>query len=248
MNSKTMKMTSIKRIALGVCIGCVLLASVVWLLTLILGNTPRYVFEGKTIRAWQAQLNSQNTGTSNNALVLVNGRVIPQLIDAMFHDTNDSRLRIMLVDALNQLPGVQIYFIDAGGRRMDAAQMIGELGPGATAAIPALIQAVKGNDVAVRGAAIEALGQIHGEPDLVIPLLTAYLDDENVNDEAATALGNYGSLAKAAVPKIIPMLHAPDKDARAAAAAALKQIDFGAYTNATMAQSSTFTNGLSLKP
>ncbi|MGH7967786.1 MAG: hypothetical protein ACREIC_03560, partial [Limisphaerales bacterium] len=90
--------------------------------------------------------------------------------------------------------------------------------------------------------------QIHGEPDLVIPLLIAYLDDENLNNQAASALGNYGSLAKAAVPKIIPMLHAPDKDARVAAAAALKRIDFGAYTNATMAQSNTFTNSLSLKP
>lgn len=248
MNSKTMKTASLKRISLGVCIGFVLLGSVVWLLTLMLGNTPHYVYEGKSIRAWQAQLNSQNSGTSNNALVSVNSRVIPQLIDAMFHDTNDSRLRVTLVGALNQLPGVQIYFIDAGGRRMDAAQMIGELGPGATAAIPALIQAVKGTDAMVRGAALDALGQIHGEPDRVIPLLITYLDDENLNDQAATALGNYGSLAKAAVPKIIPMLQAPDKDARVAAAAALKRIDFDAYTNATMAQSNTLTNRLQLQP
>lgn len=177
---------------------------------------------------------------------MANTRIIPELTDAMFHDTNDSKLRIFLIDALNQLPGAQIYFMDADGRRIDAAQTIGELGPAAKSAIPALLQALKGNDTAVRGAAIAALGEIHGEPETIIPLLITYLDNDNLNDEAAKALGNYGALAKAAVPKILPMLHAPDKDARAASAEALMKIDPEAYTNATRAAQGPPTNSPAL--
>ena len=109
------------------------------------------------------------------------------------------------------------------------------MGPAAKSAVPALVQALKGKDTIVRGAAISALGKIHSDPEFVIPLLIGYLDDEGLNDEAALALANYGSLAKVAVPKIIPLLHAPDKDAQAAAAEALKKIDPEAYTNAIKA-------------
>jgi HEAT repeat protein len=88
-----------------------------------------------------------------------------------------------------------------------------------------LMQAVKGKDSAVHEAAITALGEIHDEPDVVIPFLISYLDDDDLNDEAATALGNFGSLAKPAIPKILPLLHAADDDAQAAAKAALLKID-----------------------
>jgi hypothetical protein len=200
------------------------------------------VFAGKPIEYWQAQLNGHDAGASNEAFVMANTRIIPELTDAMFHDTNDSRLRIFLIDALNQLPGVQIYFLDADGRRIDAAQTIGELGPAAKSAIPALLQALKGNDTAVRGAAISALGEIHSEPEVIIPLLITCLDNDNLNAEAAKALGNYGVLAKAAVPKIVPMLHVPDKDARVASAEALLKIDPEAYTNAIRAAQAPQTN------
>jgi HEAT repeat protein len=222
------------------------LAGSIWLLTRTLGNSPQATIAGKPIEYWQAQLNSHDVVASNEALALVNSRVIPELTNAMFHDTNDSRLRILLIDGLNQLPGVQIYFIDAAGRRVQAAETIGELGPGAKSAIPSLIQALKGNDPAVRSAAISALGEIHSEPETIIPLLITYLDNDSLNDEAAKALGNYGTLAKAAVPKILPMLHAPDKDARVAAAEALLKIDPEGYTNATRVTEAPQTNGQAL--
>jgi HEAT repeat protein len=143
----------------------------------------------------------------------------------MFHDTHDWALRVRLVDALNTLPGVNIYYNPADGRRSLAARLIGDFGPPAKAAVPVLIQALKGSDKAVHEAAIAALGKIHSEPETVIPLLIPYLDDENVNDEAADALANYGRLAKPAVPKLIPLLKARDKDAREAAQKALVKID-----------------------
>src|SRR5262249_9760520 len=109
-------------------------------------------------------------------------------------------------------------------------------GPVAQSAVPALLQALRGKDAAVHGAVIEALGKIHSEPEGVIPLLIGYLEEENLNDEAARALANYGGQAKAAAPKIIPMLQAKDKDARAAGAKALKQIDPEAYLSATKSE------------
>lgn len=218
-------MKRIGRIALGVSAGIALLVGVVWLLIHTLGDNPQRLYAGKPIPYWQERLNGSDPATSNEAFAVVNSQVIPQLRDTMLHDTNDSKVRLLLVDTLNGLPGVQIYFTPAGGRRAAAAQMIGMLGPAAQSAIPVLQEALKGNDPMVKGPAIQSLGNIHSDPQVVIPLLVSYLGDDNLDDEAALALGNYGSLAQAAVPKIIPLLHAPDKDAQVAAAVALKKID-----------------------
>jgi hypothetical protein len=242
-----MKKSSVRHITLGVLVGIALLVVVAWLLTLTLGNIPQYLYAGKPMQYWQEQLSSRDTGASNEALVVVNSRVIPQLTDIMFHETNDSSLRLFLIEVLNSLPGVQIYFTPAGGRRANAAWSIRELGPAAKPAVPVLVQALKGKDAIVHQAAISALGNIHSDPDLVIPLLIGYLEDDNLNDEAALALANYGSLAKAAVPKIIPLLHAADKDAQAAAVEALKKIDPEAYMEATKADQGTVTNGPSVR-
>jgi hypothetical protein len=66
----------------------------------------------------------------------------------------------------------------------------------------------------------------------------SYLTNNQVAGEAATALGNYGSLARIAFPKIVPLLKlwkskdrnvlvltAEDRDLLAAARQALKKID-----------------------
>jgi hypothetical protein len=242
-----MKKNSVRRLTLGVLVGIGLLVIVVWLLTLTLGNTLQYLYAGKPLQYWQEQLSSHDTGASNEAFVVVSSQVIPQLTETMFHDANDSRLRLILIETLNGLPGVQINFILAQGRRVSATRRMGELGPAARPAVPALVQALKGKDAIVHQAAISALGNIHSDPDLIIPLLTGYLEDGDLNDEAALALANYGSLAKAAVPKIIPLLHASDKDAQAAAVEALKKIDPEAYMKATGVDHGTVTNGPSVR-
>jgi hypothetical protein len=237
-----MKKNSFKRIALGVAVGLAVLVGVVCLLAHVLGDSPQYLIAGKPVIYWQEQLKDQHTGVSNQAFVAVNRLVIPKLLDTMFHDTNDSHLRLFLIETLNGLPGVLIYFTPAEGRRGLAAQTIGEFGAAAEPAIPSLIQAVKGPDLMVRESAIIALGNIHSDPEVVIPLLIGCLEDESVNDEAALALANYGSLARPAVPKILPLLHAPDKDAQEAARTALRKIDPEAYTNAVMGGPLASTN------
>jgi hypothetical protein len=237
------KKHSARRVAIAVLAGLVLLIGVVWLLSLALGNRSQYLFAGHPIPYWQEQLNGRDTGASNQAFIVVNRQVLPQLTDTLFHYTNDSSVRLALIEALNGLPGVQINFIHASSRRIQAARRVGELGPAAKAAVPDLVRALKGKDLIVHSAAIQALGNIHSDPDVIIPLLIGYLDNDDLNDEAALALANYGSLAKAAVPKIIPLLHAPDKDAQRAAVEALNRIDPEAYTNAIKADVSTNPKG-----
>jgi HEAT repeat protein len=215
----------IKSILIGVLVGLVVLVGTIWLLTKTLGNFHETRYDGQPIAYWQQQLNGHDTGASNQAFAVVNAQIIPQLLDQMFHDTNDSKIRLAAIDMLNGIPGIQIGFTPTEGRRSAAAESLGEFGPAAKATVPTLIGALNGKDPVLHAPAIHALGDIHSDPEVVIPILISCLTNDDLNDEAATALGNYGSLSKAAVPKIIPLLKAPSKEARAAARTALKKID-----------------------
>jgi hypothetical protein len=109
-------------------------------------------------------------------------------------------------------------------------------GPAAKAAIPVLIQILnRTNDTSTQGAAADALGDIHSDPDVVIPALIACLQDNDINDAAALALRKFGPLAKAAVPKMLPLLHG-GKEARRAATLALPRIDPAAAAKAGISE------------
>jgi HEAT repeat protein len=170
-------------------------------------------------------LNAPDAGASNQAVEVLNDQVIPQLADQMFHDTNDSKLRESLVEALARLPGVHVTYSTAMTRRMGAALELGNFGPRAKAAVPSLIQALKGPQTELYESAIQSLGNIHSDPDQIIPLLTPYLTNDDLQEYATVALGNYGGLAREAFPKILPLLHAGDTHVRIAARRALVQID-----------------------
>ena len=216
----------LKRILIGVAIGVALLAGAVWLLIHTLGQRET-LYQGKTFNYWVGQMNGRAAALSNQTRLVLDKEIIPQLTETMFHDTNDSPLRLALVAEMNSLPGVQIYLPRASSRRAGAANSLGTIGPGARPAIPHLIKALKGNDRAVRPAAARALGQIQGEPETVIPLLIACLDDpqEGLPAAAAEALGLFGARSKAAAPKLLQLLKIPDKELQAAIRLALKRID-----------------------
>ena len=222
-----------KRILMSVIIGIAVFIGGIWVLSKALGNIRPTSYHGQTLDYWAAQANATDVTASNQANAILNAEIIPRLTEEMFHDTNDSKIRLALIDTLNGLPGIFIYYRAAPERRCAAMAELGDFGPAAKAAIPALMQAVQSDDSAVHEAALKSLGAIHSEPEVGIPFLTKYLDDDTVDDEAATALGNFGSLARPAVPKIIPLLHAADDDAQVAAAEALKKIDPAAYAKAT---------------
>ncbi len=216
----------LKRILAGVVAGLVIFAGSVWVLIHTLGEHEP-IYQGKPIGYWEARMNSPVAEVSNETRIVIATRIIPQLTKTMFHDTRDSTLRRALVDQLNNLPGVTIYFTPAEGRRARAAGDLGSLGSRAEAAIPDLIKAIRGKDEAVRVAAVSALGQIHGQPETVLPLLTSCLEDpqSGMPDAAVESLGSFGPLSRPAWPKLIPLLKIRDKDMQRALKIALKEID-----------------------
>lgn len=116
--------------------------------------------------------------------------------------------------------------------RASAAQCLSLIGPEATDAVPALIQALneEGNGYGpVLINSMVALGAIHSEPEIVVPLLLEYVNgprkDWNYNASAMDALGRYREKAKSAVPAILPFLSDTDEGHRSSADAALCAID-----------------------
>lgn len=113
--------------------------------------------------------------------------------------------------------------------RRNAASGLGR--PDATAAIPALIQALNDSDASVRGAAADALGNI-GQP--AIPALNDALVDQDkaVRDGALRALVVIRPLEKAVIPLLIAGLQDQDKTVRLSALTMLERI--GPEANATV--------------
>jgi HEAT repeat protein len=115
-----------------------------------------------------------------------------------------------------------------------AAAALGEIGPAAQAAVPALIQALRHENYRVREAAAAGLGGIGPEARPAVPALVALVQKKDTFDEsqaAVEALGKMGPAAKAAVPALAALLSPrtdepdPSEYLRVAAAEALWKID-----------------------
>src|SRR5260370_2575361 len=121
-----------KRILIGVVVGSGVIVAGMWILIHTLGEHDT-MYQGKPLDFWVAQLKNPQAVVSNEARVVLDTVAIPQLIEAMFNDTNDSNLRLWLIDQLNGLPGVAIHFTPAAGRRAEALQNLGRYDPAAKA-------------------------------------------------------------------------------------------------------------------
>jgi hypothetical protein len=196
-----------------------------WVLTQTLGERDTF-YAGKPFEFWVMQMTNANPSVSNSGRVVIKSQIIPQLVNQMLTDTNDSHLRMALIDWLNGLPSVNIIYTPADGRRVRATRSIGELGPCASNTIPILVKAFKGTDSTVRAPAAQALGQIHSDPELILPLLIGAIDDpqDGVPEAAVRGLGYFGPEAKMALPKLKPLLNLRDKDMRYAASVAIGRI------------------------
>jgi hypothetical protein len=107
--------------------------------------------------------------------------------------------------------------------RAKAASTLGDIGPKAEKAVPALIQALKDNSWSVRLSAVSALEKIGPKAAKVIPGLIEALKDEDwmITQSAATALVNIGPKA---VPALIGAFKGKDEDIRHRVAEVLKAI------------------------
>lgn len=114
--------------------------------------------------------------------------------------------------------------------RWYAAYALGEFGPRAAAAVPALRKVLenRGEHEYVRGGAARALGCIGPGAESAVPLLIETLASEHhvaVRRNAAWALGRLGPAARSAVPALRKRLDDADAAVRVKAAVALWQID-----------------------
>ncbi|MGO8928673.1 MAG: HEAT repeat domain-containing protein [Limisphaerales bacterium] len=113
--------------------------------------------------------------------------------------------------------------------------LLGEFGPAAKQAVPALLRKSQDSSPYARRGALDALGKIGTEPDRVVPVLINALHDPDsyVRGSALGALGKYGPNAKLAVPALVAFLNASNDSANTMLAAdALKAIDPAAAAQA----------------
>jgi hypothetical protein len=103
------------------------------------------------------------------------------------------------------------------------------LGPTADAALPSLIKCLTDPDFTIRCDSVTAMGTIHEQPELVVPLIMKFLEANRayvvLRWQAIEALGAFKEQAKPAVPMLLGYLNDPDPQIHSQATNALKQID-----------------------
>lgn len=117
------------RMSAAVLAGLGVLVAGTWILSRTIG-TPERLYQGKTIYYWSLQMTNQDAAASNKAAAILYSKIIPDLTNEIILDTHDSKLRVALVEQLNALPGIQVYFQDAGVRRAQAVSDLASFGPG----------------------------------------------------------------------------------------------------------------------
>jgi HEAT repeat protein len=144
--------------------------------------------------------------------------------------------RILGADAKQAVPALmKLYERNISHSSQNATgHSLTAIGPAARMAIPLFVRGTASSDADVRRNAVEALMEIHAEPQLVVPALVKSLSDTNysVRMLATIGLGYFGTNAQQAVPALVPMLSDPDLDIRRTAAYDLEAIDPGAAAKA----------------
>lgn len=114
------------------------------------------------------------------------------------------------------------------GARMIGAEMLGECGPSARSAVPALVRRLKDEDGDVRVASALALLKIDPEKQASSSLAALMAELKNpdllIRILAADALGGLGACARDAVPALTASLRDPEPEVRQACKDALKKI------------------------
>ena len=92
--------------------------------------------------------------------------------------------------------------------REEAASALGAIGPSATNAVPALIEALDDKKPRVQWAAAAALGNIGPDAKAAVPALIKRVERRGVADEVeVTALGKIGFAARTAIPAIVAQMN-----------------------------------------
>jgi HEAT repeat protein len=110
--------------------------------------------------------------------------------------------------------------------RMHAAAALGQIGPHAREAVPALLESLQDNDDSIRQWAAQALEGIGKEAEEAVPALRRALNDVNafVRIKAAAVLWKLGGQAPAVIDALVEALREDNWMVRSAAALALGKI------------------------
>jgi HEAT repeat protein len=144
----------------------------------------------------------------------------------------EARVRVRAAEALWQIAqdpaGVALLPAVLGGEdgvlRRDAARCLGQMGPAARPAVPALVEALRDADDVTRVLVAEVLGRIGPGAAAAVPALAEALrePDDPISRTAAGALEQIGPVS---VPALLGALHDQDSGVRVRAARALGAID-----------------------
>jgi HEAT repeat protein len=114
-----------------------------------------------------------------------------------------------------------------GSPQREAAMKLGDFGPAAKQALPALRTAMKGDSQSLRATAAYSLWKISGDADEAVKTIVAVfdaLDEHGAHWEAALWLYHMGPAAKDAVPSLCKVLGKAEERTRSKAAEALTAI------------------------
>jgi len=130
-----------------------------------------------------------------------------------------------------QAPDIKALIVELEGndeaKQELAAHELGELGPVAKSAVPALIKAIKTDSVALRSEAIIALGKMGPEASAAVPELAKVLRSNSIilKFNALKALRHIGPGSKPAATQIATLLESNNSYIKVAAAWALWSVD-----------------------
>jgi HEAT repeat protein len=163
---------------------------------------------------------------AEKALSQIGPVAIPLLKDALCGEYGAGSGKALAGMGTRALPTL-IEGLKTEGCRAGAAIGVGQMGPMAASAVPALIAAVADNSRDVRTWSVRALGQIGPQAKDAVPVLIATLKDSDkwVRLDAVVALGKIGPAARPAIPGLRAMLSDPDQQIRLNAQATLKAIE-----------------------
>jgi hypothetical protein len=196
--------------------------------------TPDSTFSGRSVEAWVAELQSGNPAGSNAAVGMATNVIVPQLLDTVHRDTRDPRLKLLLVETLDSLPGIHVDFVPADGRRALALEDLAKLGAAGASAVPELVHLLDENDERLVGHAATALAAVRGKAAVAVPALLHALrrPDGHGRPEVVDALAAYAADARVAIPDLVKLLDdLGSKEIRVAAPRALKAIDPERFAN-----------------
>ena len=174
-------------------------------------------------------LHSENEGLALQTAYRLDAKAIPALIDLLAAE--DQAVRRNAGYALTALgeaavPALVAACADAP-KRAQATDALGDIGPGARAAIPTLTGLLTDTSAEVRRSATDALGTVGADdPTLAEALAPGLADaDEWVSRNAALALLRLGSRAEPAIDDLVAALDSDNRYVSAKAAQTLKHIE-----------------------